>query len=271
MNLPSFFNIIITSFFQLLALVGVLIAVGFTLGIIERYAHSYLTKTFGQKGVLLTAWIGTPIHEIGHLLMCFIWGHRVTKVKLLQLNPTNGVLGYVEHQYNQTSMYQQIGLFFIGLGPIFSGIGSLVLGMYFMLPNMFEKLTHYILYEISLDETTVVGIVAETLSFLFENLITIDNLINPMFWLYIILAICISSHIALSRADIEGASRGLIALFIALLLFNFVAIFLGIDSQHMIAKITAYNLYVLAFSSIALLFSLVTLLFSYLIYRWRKS
>jgi hypothetical protein len=272
-NLPSFINLVITSFFQLLSLVGVLIAVGFMLGILERYVHTYLTRAFGQRGVLLTAWIGTPIHEIGHLLMCFIWGHRVTKVKLLQIKHTNGVLGYVEHQYNQTSMYQQIGLFFIGLGPIFSGIGSLVLGMYFMLPNMFGKLTHYIFneIEISFDGTTVLGVVAETLSFLFENLFTVDNLINPMFWLYIVLSICISSHIALSRADIEGASRGLIALFIALLLFNFVARFLGIDSQQLIAKITSYNLYVLAFSSIALLFSLVTLLFSYLIYRWRNS
>jgi hypothetical protein len=270
-NLPSFINLVITSFFQLLSLVGVLIAVGFMLGIIERYVHTYLTRAFGQKGVLLTAWIGTPIHEIGHLLMCFIWGHRVTKVKLLQLNPKNGVLGYVEHQYNQTSMYQQIGLFFIGLGPIFSGIGSLILGMYFMLPNMFEKLTHYIFHEITFDGTSGVDVVVETLSFLLENLFTVDNLINPLFGLYIVWSICISSHIALSRADIEGASRGLIALFIALLLFNLVARFLGTDSQQMIAKITSYNLYVLAFSSIALLFSLVTLLFSYLIYRWRIS
>jgi hypothetical protein len=270
-DLPSFFNLVLTSFFQLLSLVGVLIAVGFILGILERYTNSYLTRAFGQKGVLFTAWVGTPIHEIGHLLMCFIWGHRVTEVKLLRLNPTNGVLGYVEHQYNQGSIYQQIGLFFIGLGPIFSGISSLILAMYFMLPDMYEALTYYIFHKLTLDGTTVLGVVAETLSIIVENFFTVENLINPMFWLYIGLSICISSHIALSKSDIEGASRGLIALFIALILSNLVASFLGVNSQHMIATIAQYNLYVLAFSSIALLFSLVTLLCSYFLYKWKTS
>jgi hypothetical protein len=270
-NLPSFLNLILTSFFQLLSIVGVVIVVGFILGILESYANTFQTRAFGQKGVLLTAWIGTPIHELGHLLMCFIWGHKVTSVKLLRLNPTNGVLGYVEHQYNQGSMYQQIGLFFIGIGPIFSGIGSLIVAMYFMVPEMYQALTDYIFYELNFGETTVVGVVIETLSFTAQSFFTIENFINPLFWLYILLAICISSHIALSRADVEGASRGLVALFIALILYNFVASFLGIESQHMIGKIAQYNMYVLAFSSIALLFSLLTLLCSYLIYRWRTS
>ncbi|WP_404332930.1 hypothetical protein [Mesobacillus maritimus] len=271
MNLPSFLTLVLTSFFQLLSLVGSLIAVGFILGILERYANIYQTKAFGQKGVLLTAWIGTPIHEIGHLLMCFIWGHRVTRVKLLQLNPKNGVLGYVEHQYNQSSMYQQIGLFFIGLGPIFSGIGSLILGMYFLVPGLYAALNNYIFYELNFIEATVVEVVVEIFSIMAKSFFTVENFINPLFWLYIVLAICISSHIALSKADVEGASRGLIALFIALIIFNLVASFLGVDSQQLIAKIAQYNIYVLAFSSIALLFSLLTLLFSYLVYRWRIS
>jgi hypothetical protein len=270
-NLPSFLNLLFTSFFQLLSLVGVLITVGFIMGILETYANTFLTKALGRKGVLFTAWIGTPIHEIGHLLMCFIWGHRVTKVKLLQLNPTNGVLGFVEHQYNHGSMYQQIGLFFIGLGPIFSGIGSLILGMYFMLPDTYVALTEYIFHELTFDGTPIVGVLVKTLSIILESFFTVDNLLNPLFWLYIVVAICISSHIALSRADIEGASRGLIALFITLIIFNVVASFLGIDTQQTIAEIAQYNLYVSAFSCIALLFSLITLLCSYLLYRWRIS
>lgn len=271
MNLPSFLNLVLTSFFQLLSLVGVLIAVGLILGTLETYANTYLTKAFGRKGVLFTAWIGTPIHEIGHLLMCFIWGHKVTKVKLLQLHSTNGVLGYVEHQYNQSSMYQQIGLFFIGLGSIFSGIGSLILGMYFMVPKLYEALTDYIFYELNFIEATVVEVVVETFSIMAKGFFTFENFINPLFWLYILLAICISSHIALSRADIKGASRGLVVLFIALIMFNLAGSFLGIDSQKIINKIAQYNLYVLAFSSIALLFSLITFLCSYFLYKWRIS
>ncbi|MFC4322924.1 hypothetical protein [Litchfieldia salsa] len=101
----AFLNTLLLSFFELIYLVGILVAVGMVIGVIERYSNRYLIKAFGPRGLYLTAWIGTPIHEIGHLIQCFIWGHRVTRVKLLQFGHPNGVLGYVEHQYNKNSIY----------------------------------------------------------------------------------------------------------------------------------------------------------------------
>src|SRR5579884_3392310 len=98
--LASFFTIILISCVELIYLLGAIIAVGFLLGVIERHSNRMLARAFGHRGILLTAWVGTPIHELGHLLMCFIFAHRVTRVKLLQLNSPDGTLGYVEHQYN---------------------------------------------------------------------------------------------------------------------------------------------------------------------------
>lgn len=148
--LSSLINTILLSFVELLYLLGVIIAVGFLLGFLERYSNTFLAKAFGPRGVLLTAWIGTPIHEIGHLIQCFLWGHRVTRVKLLQLNSSNGVLGFVEHQYNPNSIYQQVGNFFIGIGPIFSGISSLILGMYLFLPQSYATFKAQIQQHVSL-------------------------------------------------------------------------------------------------------------------------
>ena len=261
------------SLVELFFLVGLLIGVGFFLGVLERYSTKFLFKAFGSRGVLATAWIGTPIHELGHLLQCFIWGHRVTKVKFLQLNNPNGVLGYVEHQYNPGSLYQQIGNFFIGMGPIFSGIGALIFGMYLLVPESFQSFREYIGHYVTSDlqnsnDLMVIGNAALAIT---KSLFTFENLFNPLFWLFLVLAVSISSHIALSKADINGSAKGLLMIFLVLFMMNLAASFFGIDTYKFIKRLTEYNAYVLAFSSIALLFSFITLLISYILYRIMKE
>lgn len=267
----SILNTMLISFIELIYLVGVIIAVGLVIGVIERYTHTYLILTFGPRGVYATAWIGTPIHEIGHLIQCFIWGHRVTRVKLLQLHSPNGVLGYVQHQYNPNSLYQQIGNFFIGIGPIISGVGSLILAMYLLVPESYESFSLYIFHHVTLEKLNVEvlkttwGVVVAIVTSLF----TLTNLINPLFWLFIMVSLCVSTHIALSKEDIKGSAKGLIALFFVLVLLNLVSGILGFDSDKMILKLAEYNAYVLAFSSIAILFSLIAFVLSYTLYKFK--
>ena len=54
---------------ELITLVGPLIVLGLILGIMERKANRYFFAAYGMKGILATAWLGTPIHELGHALM----------------------------------------------------------------------------------------------------------------------------------------------------------------------------------------------------------
>ena len=271
--LSSFIHIIFLSFVELLYLLGILILVGFLLGLIEKYSNTWLVRAFGPRGILLTAWIGTPIHEIGHLLMCFLWGHRVTRVKLLQLNSPDRVLGFVEHRYNPNSIYQQVGNFFIGLGPIFSGIGSLIVGMYLLVPQSYNTFTIQIHQHVSLGaiDVHVLKTVGGAVLAITGSLFSFQNLISPGFWIFLVFAISISSHIALSRADIEGSAKGLGMIFFLLLLFNFTAELLNLDSYKMVVHLAEYNAYVLAFSSIAVLFSLVTLGISFLLYKIKRA
>lgn len=268
----SFLNILLISFGELIYLLGFLIVLGFLLGFLERFSNSFLVRALGPRGIVLTAWIGTPIHELGHLLMCFIWGHRVSKVKLLQLNSPDGILGYVAHQYNPNSFYQQVGNFFIGVGPIFSGIGSLIAGMYLFVPQSYETFMNEIQHHISFEklDATVLQSIGGAVLAITKSLFTFHNLINPLFWIFLVFAISISSHIALSKADIENSARGLIMIYFLLVLFNITAGFFGIDSYKMIVKIGEYNAYVLAFSSIALLFSSVTFLVSFLLFKLKQ-
>ncbi|MEH7121507.1 hypothetical protein V7128_29570 [Neobacillus vireti] len=265
----SFFHILLISFLEMLYLVGIIIVIGFILGAFERLSNSYLFRAFGPKGVMVTAWIGTPIHEIGHMVQCFIWGHRVSKVKLLQLNHPSGILGFVEHHYNPNSMYQQIGNFFIGLGPIFSGIGSLIIGMYLLVPQSYLAFKTEIEQHIKIQQLdiTVLKTFWDSISIICKSLFTLDNLINPLFWLFIIIAFSISSHIALSKADIKGSMNGLSMIFFILFLFNIISRVLNWDTYDMVIRLAGYNAYVLAFGSIALLFSFVTLVISIILFR----
>lgn len=267
--LSSFINTLLLSIVELFYLLGVLMAIGFILGTIEKHSNKFLVRAFGPLGVLLTAWIGTPIHEIGHLIQCFIWGHRVSRVKLLQLNSPDGVLGFVEHHYNPNSVFQQVGNFFIGLGPIFSGIGSLILGMYLFVPQSFATFKAEIYQHVSFEKINinVLRTIGGAVLAICKSLFTLHNLINPFFWIFLVLTISISSHIALSKADIQNSARGLLMIFFLLVFFNIVAGFLHLDSYRLIVTLGEYNAYVMAFSSIALLFSLVTLVFSFFLYK----
>jgi hypothetical protein len=271
--LTSFINTIFLSIVELVYLLGIIIAIGFLLGVMERQSNRFLYGALGPRGVLLTAWIGTPIHEIGHLLMCFLWGHRVTRIKLLQLNSTDGTLGFVEHAYNQNSIYQQVGNFFIGIGPIFSGIGSLILGLYLLVPQSFATFKLQIQQHVSFEkfDLNVLKNFGDALMVIGKSLFTVQNLETPTFWIYLILAIGISSHIALSKADIQNSAKGLQMIFILLVLFNIAAKFLNIDSYKLIGQLAEYNAYVLAFSSIAILFSLITLTVSFLLYKLKNG
>jgi hypothetical protein len=271
--LLSFLDILLTSFIELLYLFGVIMAVGLLLGVLEKISNTFLIQAFGARGVLATAWIGTPIHEIGHLLQCFIWGHQVTRVKLLQLNSPDGVLGFVEHRYNPNSIYQQAGNFFIGLGPIFSGIGSLILGMYLLVPHSYRAFQVQINQHVSVEklDLTIIKTIGVAILAISKSLFTFENLLNPLFWIFLLVAISISSHIALSKSDIRGSAKGLLMLLFVLVLINIAAGVLHLDSYRLIVKIAEYNAYVLAFSSIAILFSLLTVLVSYILYQVKKA
>jgi len=263
------FHTIFISLVELLELLGIIIVIGFLLGFMERYSRQYWVKALGPWGIMLTACIGTPIHELGHLIMCFLFGHKVSRIKLLQLHSPDGVLGYVEHRYNPNSLYQQAGNFFIGVGPIFSGIGSLILAMYWLVPQSYEALQSQISSYVSLDNwyAGVFKMMGGAIWSIGKSLFTLQNVISPYFWLFLILGIAISSHIALSRADIQNSTKGLLIIFFLLVLLNIAAGLLGFNSMKLITRLAEYNAYMIAFSSIAILFSLITYIIGYLIFK----
>lgn len=257
------------SILAMISLVGLLIVIGLILGLMERKANSYFFVAFGYKGILATAWIGTPVHEVGHALMCLIFGHKITDMRLLMINRADGTLGYVSHSYNPRSVYQTVGNFFIGIAPIISGISALFLSLYYLLPNSFKVFEVYLQEGVltqSFDLTFVKGFACASLV-LIQSIFTLSNIVNPHFWIFLLIAIGISSHMALSGADIKGAAHGLISLYVVLFILAMIANFMRVDAYNYISQVARYNAYILAFSTLALIFSLFTLGLSFIVYQ----
>ena len=70
----------------------------------------------GYRATVASSVIGTPIHELGHAVMCLLFGHKIQKLVLWQPHHTDGAFGYVKHSYNARNLYQRMGTLFIGVG-----------------------------------------------------------------------------------------------------------------------------------------------------------
>ncbi|HEY8910633.1 MAG TPA: hypothetical protein VIM51_10205 [Desulfosporosinus sp.] len=260
------------SILEMISLVGPVIVIGLILGSMERQANRYFFAAFGYKGILATAWIGTPVHEMGHALMCLIFGHKITDMRLLMINRADGTLGYVTHSYNRRSVYQTVGNFFIGIAPIISGIGALFLSLYYLLPNSFKVFEVYLqtgMLTKAFDLAFIQGLANASLV-LIQSIFSLGNLFKPHFWIFLLIAIGVSSHMALSGADIKGATQGLISLYVVLLILTIMGNIMGVNAYSYISQMAHYNAYILAFSALALIFSSFTLGLSYIVYQIKR-
>lgn len=241
-------------------LTGMMIFVGFLLGMLRNYSLINFQRSLGNKAVMVTGFIGVPIHELSHGIAALLFGHRITAIKLLQKPDANGVMGYVEHSYDQNSIYEQIGNFFIGIAPIFGGIACMVALMYVSIPQTYNNFMNILMRNIhveTIDKSTVMGIAHSYLG-LVKNIFSTGNFQNPYFYVFLFISICISSHISLSLADIRGASIGLTAIFFILFILNIFGLSKYIEEVNLIK----YNILVTSFLVVAVIFSMITFLVS---------
>ncbi|MFW5706468.1 MAG: hypothetical protein ACOC12_00985 [Bacteroidota bacterium] len=235
-SILEFFRLVVaTTFSQLIWLLGLLFVFGLILYLFARFTRLTYVKTVGHKmDVFVTGWIGTPVHELGHALFCIVFRHRINEIKLYTPNSTDGTLGYVNHSYNPGSTYQRIGNFFIGMGPIIFGAMVLYGALYFLVPNRepilsgMEQQGQTLVAGVQGEYTAALRSIWITSQTTLTSLFDTSNFSDYRFWIFLYLAICISSHMELSPPDIKGATGGLISLIIFFLLFNVVV--LGLEA-----------------------------------------
>jgi hypothetical protein len=186
---------------------------GLALRSLEQLITSRLASRLGRRWVLITGWLGVPVHELSHVLACWLFMHRVERVVFFDPDPRAASLGRVEHSWAPLNPWAQIGRLVIGVAPLIGGAAALV------------GLTHWlgpgVVLEPPVDPTA--GIIA-TLSSLAADLgdmarawWTTPRAPDGRTALWLFLCLSIGSHMAPSRADLTGSLAGLAVLIVAVI------------------------------------------------------
>ena len=121
-----------------------LFAVLFGFGLLK---YLYVKLSYSSKLIRFFGVIGVPVHELSHLIMCVVFGHKVDDFKLYTIEH-QGTLGYVSHRYNPRNTWHQIGRFFIGIAPLLMGILLIVVLSKYLLIRGDELINQIQLYSV---------------------------------------------------------------------------------------------------------------------------
>lgn len=255
------------------SLLGVYVAFGLILDRIEQLNIQYIAAALGRMGIILTGFIGTVIHELSHYVMCILFGHQVVEVAWFRpiQGMKDGVLGYVQHSYHPDNLYQQVGNFFIGIAPLLLGSVFILLLFKICLPksaHQFMEKMKINLHSVTQSFTlgSILKLIGHQTGALFQSLFTKANMKKPIFWIFLVTAYSISTHMSISLADLKGALTGAGVIFIGIVILSFILALIHLPVKKYAGILIKYNAVVISIFSIGLSFSIMTLLISALLY-----
>ena len=223
-------DLLLATLSQIVSLFAGLFVFGLLMQFVSQLTFRSMERAFG-KGVYLVAWLGTPIHELGHAFFCVIFGHRIEDISLFRPDPVTGTLGYVYHKWNRKNPWHVLGNFFIGIGPMVLGCAVLFGLFYFLIPG-----SSGVWDSISLSVNTVSrdsllasywALFTDSAVVIIQIIFTADNLALWQFWLFLYLSVCVSGNIRLSWADFKGTLSGLGCIVLPFLLLNIILLIVG--------------------------------------------
>ena len=227
-------------------------------GLISYLAsRAFVHLAGGGKFVYVTAILGTPIHELGHAIACLPFGHKITEMRLL-LPPRHpsGSFGYVEHSYNPRNLWARLGNLFIGIAPIFSCLGVILLSLFLCFPAEWES---YLAATARITPDVALPTIAEAVLSL---LISLPSAFAGADWwipaIGITVMLFVSQHATLSTADVKGSLSAFPIYLLLLLLVTLPTYLLG-ASDTVLDALFHFHLWTLSFFAIAIALSLVWL------------
>ena len=235
------FTIEVTSVFLRQALLGfgTVLVLSVALYLVQRWTQRLLARGIGWKGVMYwTGWIGTPVHELSHVIVGKLFRIEIVEFKLFEPDPRTGVLGYVKYvvpKLELKQLHKVIGTFLMGVAPLVGG--SLVLGLVFVLcvnPEMDSRYGRQLLAlagQIASASPADVGHgFLALLSASFEAVFA-GRLDKPQTWLFVYVTLAVGAHLAPSNADLEGGLVGFLVLCGVVLFANAVAVLAGFNAR----------------------------------------
>jgi hypothetical protein len=262
-------DLLLATLGQMVSLFAGLFIFGLLIQFISQLTFKSLERSFGSKGVYLLAWLGTPLHELGHALFCVIFGHRIEEMRLFSPDPATGTLGYVNHSWNRKNPWHVLGNFFIGVGPMVLGCAALFALFYFLVPGSSDVWDSIGVGVGAISgDSPVAGyfhVFAGSSLAIIKLIFAWDNLSLWRFWLFLYLSVCVSGNIRLSWADFKGSLSGLGCIVLPFLLLNLVLLLIGYSVGEFFAPAAASLGAVYSVLLLALIMALTGFILVYLL------
>ncbi|MBL8029013.1 MAG: hypothetical protein JNL74_21500 [Fibrobacteres bacterium] len=193
---------------------------GIAIRLMKDRIDDILLTRFGRIPYLAFAAIGTPIHELSHLITSLIFRHKIRKFSLFSPND-NGRLGYVEHAYDTHSIWQRVGCFFIGIAPIIAGTTLLLLLIKIFMPEFHYPALNSIPATLKIPTP---GGLYDFFAYLGGDLLTLLHAFfvqaESMQWWQIVLffglSLAIGGHMFPSGDDFKGMVPGLLIVYLCI-------------------------------------------------------
>jgi len=224
-------SLFVESFKLFLILLAPFVAFAVLIHWFEYLTQRRMSERLGWKSVLWTGWLGTPVHELSHVFMCRVFGHRIDDVALFEPDRDSGRLGYVRHSFEAGNWFQEMGNLFIGIAPLMGGSAVLAILLWLFYPEAAANAAESA--RLHSGDSSLLQ-VRDSVVAVVTNIVTISNVATVRFWTFIYLVLCVGSHMAPSRCDYQGASRGVIWVGGILLISVFLLACAGVNGQQMI-------------------------------------
>lgn len=245
------------------------------LNLLSREQNKRLLYIGGWKALMVSAWIGTPIHELSHYLAAVIANHKIVDLKLFKPDKRTGSMGYLAHTYKEDDLYQTVfGNTIIAIAPFFGGAAVI----YFFSTIIFPDFSLFAakvpkLYYLNLDNlnewNTYTQFISSHLKFfgyLFEKIFSLEMLSSWKLYLFLFLMFGIANHISPSGSDFENFWQPVTMLLVTIILLSLIVYPIINDPQAIIQAMSKYIFVFVPILYLAIFISVLWLILTYFVY-----
>jgi hypothetical protein len=233
-NVADFLSALTSAFCRQVVLgFGLLAVLGVLLALTQRWIFLLLYRAIGLKGVVTwTGWLGTPLHELSHYVVGKVFFIEITRIKLWEPDPDDGVLGYVRYRVPQlrwSELHKVVGTFLMGVAPLFGGALFLLAALHLSsvdTTTLFAEARRFAVLAESAPPDAVGRGFASLTRAVYSTVFS-AGLGSWRPWLFLYLAMCVGAHLAPSRADLQGGFGGFLVLLVLALFANAIALLAG--------------------------------------------
>jgi hypothetical protein len=158
--------------------------------IVLSMASVWYMRILGRRMTLVLGLVGVPVHELSHLIMCWMMGCKTVSFSLYK-PASDGSLGYVNYSYRPT-WYSPFARLLIGLAPIPGALLAIYGLTHLLRPDLISMI-------LSAPTMTGMGNHASTL---LSTILSSGNFWQTLCWLLSVFSILL--FCSPSKADIAG-------------------------------------------------------------------